>query len=170
MPRWAMRARCNRCRNCPNPLGIVPAVVKLQFIAPLRRSRLASPFGGRCPQNFHILWAERAVLPLLPSQSRLTACQLSQRESQGCGTMNSNLPCWYYTKSVRRKPSLICKKSVNNRKRAPRMGCPSELFYFSAFFAVFFAAGFSSFFSGSGRITFSSSTKQVRAGMYSSMK
>ena len=49
------------------------------------------PLWGRCPQNFHILWAERAVLQLLPSQSRLTACQLSQRESQGCGTMNSIL-------------------------------------------------------------------------------
>ena len=56
---------------------------------------------GRCPQNFHILWAERAVLQLLPSQSRLTACQLSQRESQGCGTTNSNSsPC-------RKNPGLL---------------------------------------------------------------
>ena len=49
------------------------------------------PLWGRCPQNFHSLWAERAVLPLLPSQSRLAACQLSQRESQGCCPTNSNL-------------------------------------------------------------------------------
>ena len=49
------------------------------------------PLWGRCPQNFHILWAERAVLQLLPSQSCLTACHLSQRESQGFETINSNL-------------------------------------------------------------------------------
>ena len=42
MPRWAMRARCSNCRNCPNPLGIVPAVVKLQFIG----MRIATPVCG----------------------------------------------------------------------------------------------------------------------------
>ena len=52
MPRWAMRARCSRFRYFPNPLGIVSAVVKLQFVEPLRRSRLASPFGGGAHRIF----------------------------------------------------------------------------------------------------------------------
>ena len=108
------------------PPGIVPAANPVPFLSAWADSQCVTncagritvcrsvaaklpclPLWGRCPQNFHILWAERAVLPLLPSQSRLAACQLSQRESQGCGTINSNLSFKNLSKTVAPYPNMM---------------------------------------------------------------
>ena len=118
--RQPVRAQSGCFRHCPNPLGNVPAEIEFQSIVPLRRSLLASPFGGGAHRIYGFCGRRGLFCCFYPLSHALWRASSPMGRAKCCRLANSNLTAT----GTNREGPMVCRRLPAFQARAVTGHCP----------------------------------------------